>query len=138
MRPAPAARRLVPWLAFFLTLGLALPVLAQDDDFGDWDDDEEEEAGFSAYIGDVGNRASMGANSLLTFAADPFVGVAQPRDEFDELPASRVTKWPVGLVQGTLLSAYRLGMGTMDLLFSWMTPMKIRTTTVLPTWKSSN
>jgi hypothetical protein len=49
----------------------------------------------------------------------------QPREEFDELPLAVATKWPVGFVQGTMLSMYRAAMGSFDIVFAPLTPMKM-------------
>lgn len=122
VRPFPALR--APWLVALCLVALALPAAAQED-FGDWEDDGDDGGGFMDYASAVGNRASMGANSLLTFPADPVMGLVTPREEFDELPAWPVSTYAVGLVQGTLLGAYRVGMGTLDLAFSWLTPLKM-------------
>jgi len=122
VRPSPALR--APWLVALCIVALALPVAAQED-WGDWEDDSDAGSGFGEYASDVGNRASMGANSLITFGADPFVAAVFPREEFHELPMWPVLTYPVGLVQGTLLAAYRAGMGTLDLAFSWLTPLRM-------------
>lgn len=121
-RPLPARR--APWLVALCIVALAVPVAAQED-WGDWEDEGDEGGGFASYASDVGNRASMGANSLITFAADPVMGFATPREEFEELPAWPVSTYAVGLVQGTLLGAYRAGMGTLDLAFAWLTPLRM-------------
>lgn len=121
----PLSALRAPWLVFLCVFALALPIAAQED-WGDWEDQGGESGGgFGAYASDVGNRASMGANSLLTFLADPVMATVKPRAEFDELPAAPVSPYVVGLVQGTLLGAYRASMGTLDLVFSWLTPMRM-------------
>ena len=122
VRMSPALR--APWLVALCIVALALPAAAQED-WGDWEDDGDAGSGFADYMDDVANRASMGANSLITFAADPVMATIFPREEFHDLPMWPVMTYPVGLVQGTLLSAYRAGMGTLDLVFSWLTPMKM-------------
>jgi hypothetical protein len=113
------------WLVLLLTLSLAVPALAEDDD--DWDDDEEEEEseGWAGYGETVGNRYLMGVTSVATFLGDPPMEVVFPQKEWDDLPLAFVSKRVVGLGQGLLLSAYRAGMGTLDLVFAPLTPMKM-------------
>lgn len=120
------------WIALLLVWSLALPAVAQDEGETDWDDpeawdewDEDEGGGFADYADSVGNRYLISINSILTWPADLVMSTAQPRDEFDELPAAAVSKYPVGLLQGSLLAAYRLGTGVFDLLFAPLTPMKV-------------
>ena len=119
-------RPLAWWLVMLLTLCLAVPAVADDDD--DWDDDEdfeEEGATWDEYWEEVGNRALMGVTSLATFPGDPPMEFAFPQDEWDDLPLSIVTGRVVGLCQGVLLSTYRAGMGTMDLVFAPVTPLRM-------------
>lgn len=114
------------WLVLLLTLSLAVPALAEDDD-DDWGEEEEEDAsgGWAEYGETVGNRYLMGVTSLATFLGDPPMETAFPKKDWEELPLSVVTSRLVGFGQGTLLSAYRAGMGTLDLLFAPVTPMKM-------------
>jgi len=122
----PLSALRAPWLVLLCLLAFALPIAAQED-WGTWEDEGGGDGGggFGAYASDVGNRASMGANSLLTFLADPVMSTVKPRAEFDKLPATPVSPYVVGLLQGTLLGAYRATMGTLDLAFSWLTPMRM-------------
>ena len=87
--------------------------------------EEEEEGAFAEWGKRVGNRYLMGVNSLVTAPADPVMSTVNPPKEFDDLPLGAGTKYPAGFVAGTMLSAYRFGMGTMDLLFAPLTPMKM-------------
>ena len=125
--PLRALSKVTPLVIALVTLCLALPAAAQDDDWDDWDDDESEDGGsaFGEYWSNVVNRLGVGANSVATFPADPVMGTVTPLEEFDDLPAGVVTKYPVGLVQGTLLSTYRGAMGTLDMLFAVITPFKM-------------
>ena len=116
-------RKFALWLVFLLTLTLALPVVAQDDD--DWDEDDWEEDEGGEYWSAVGNRYLIGINSLATFLADPVMSTVEPREEFDELPLAPVTKYPVGLVQGTMLMAHRAYTGVLDIAFAPLTPMRM-------------
>jgi len=90
--------------------------------------DEAKEAEYRAAWLDYGksvlNRYGVGFNSLLTFPADPIMDFVKPREEFDKLPASMVTKYVAGLGQGVLLSLYRASMGAFDVVFAPLTPMK--------------
>lgn len=137
--------KLAPWLVILLVLGLAWPVLADEDvteeddqsvleeqleDISvedDWSDIEweDEESGFTAYRNTVSNRFKIGVNSLATFPADPVMSTVEPRDEFDELPGAKVTKYPVGFLQGVMLMAYRAGMGTLDVVLAPVTPFRM-------------
>jgi len=120
--PLPWLRSWALWLAFILCTALALPALAQDDEDLE---DEEEESAWAEYGSEVRNRSLMGVNSLATFPADPVMSTVEPRDEFDDLPGAVVTKRFVGFIQGVLLGTFRACTGTLDVLFSPLTPMKI-------------
>jgi len=111
------------WLGLVLSMLLAMPVLAQ----GVYDDagEDEDQTALGAYGSEVSNRFLMGANGFITFPADPAMATVQPREEFEELPLPVVSKRVVGFFQGTLLGAYRLGMGTLDMLFAPLTPMRM-------------
>jgi hypothetical protein len=123
-RPAQRKVRLSSARASLVRIGvcvllvalLALPAWSQDDD---------EPGALAEYGSTVANRALMGVTSLVTSPADPVMAVVEPREEFERLPVAVVTSRVVGLVQGTLLGAYRLGMGTLDLLFAPLTPMRM-------------
>lgn len=111
------------WGVLVLCLAFALPVLAQgvyEDQGGD-----EDQGALAAYGSSVGNRFLMGVNGLLTCPADPALGTVQPREEFDALPVAVVSKRVVGLLQGTLLGAFRAGMGVFDMLLAPVTPMRM-------------
>jgi len=86
---------------------------------------EETAAAWKEYGNSVGTRYLVALNSLVTFPADPVMGTVSPREEFDELPLSVATKYPVGFVQGSMLSVYRAVMGTFDVVFAPLTPMKM-------------
>jgi hypothetical protein len=111
------------WIAFILSTAVALPALAQ----GVYDDggDEGEQSAFEAYRSNVSNRFLVGVNGLVTFPADPAMGTVQPREEFDDLPLAFASKRVVGLLQGTLLGAYRAGTAPLDMLFAPLTPMRM-------------
>ena len=79
------------------------------------------------------NRYKIGLTSFVTFPADPVLSTYEPDEEWEDLPLSVVTKWPVGLVQGTLLGAYRATGGVFDLIFAPVTPMKM--TSPEPRWE---
>ena len=120
--PSPRLRSWALWLAFILCTALALPALGQDDEDLE---DEEEESAWAEYGSAVRNRSLMGVNSLATFPADPVMSTVEPRDEFDDLPVAVVTKRFVGFIQGVLLGTFRACAGTLDVLFSPLTPMKM-------------
>jgi hypothetical protein len=107
-----------------LSLVVAFPAAAQDD----WDDDSDDGGGdrfeaLNEYGDAMGNRFLVGLNSWLTFPADPILGLVTPRAEFSDLPGAVITKYPVGLMQGVLLSGYRVVMGFADMTLFWLTPM---------------
>ena len=118
-------RSVTRWLLVLLVVALAAPAAAQDD----WDDDSDDGGGsatveaLNEYGDDIGNRFLIGLNSWLTFPADPILGLVTPREEFNELPGGKVTKYPIGLIQGTLMAGYRLFMGFGDLCLFWLPPM---------------
>ena len=87
--------------------------------------DTAEDDAYEQYGKKVGNRYLMGVNSLITAPADPVMSTVSPPEEFDELPLAAGTKYPAGLVAGTMLSVYRIGMGAMDILFAPLTPMRM-------------
>ena len=122
-------RRFLIWLAFLLACGLAMPALAQDDDWDEWEDDEEwedEEGAAGEYFSVVGDKFLMGLNSLITWPADPVMGYVEPIEEFDEweeMPVGFISRRMLGFLQGTLLGVYRLCMGPLDMLFAPITPM---------------
>jgi hypothetical protein len=70
------------------------------------------------------NNLYAGINSLVSFYADPFVMVVIPPDEFEELPAHKVTGRILAIPAGTLLSAYRVMMAAFDIAFTpfWVFP----------------
>jgi len=95
-------------------------------DAGDeaWDEDEPEpENAVANYVDNVGNRFLTGLNSVLTFPADPVMSTIHPLEEFDSLPGAVVTRYFLGLGQGTLLGVYRLTTGALDLAFAIFTPV---------------
>lgn len=74
----------------------------------------------------VGNRYMVGANSLITFPADPVMDTVKPREEFEELPlADFGPKYVAGLGTGVMLGIYRAGTGAFDVLWAPITPMKM-------------
>lgn len=113
-------RKLAWWLVLMLTLTLAFPVLAEDEE-----EEEEEPGALAEYGAEVGNRYLMGVTSIATFLGDPPMEAAFPEEDFNELPGAVVTKHVVGLGAGLLLSVFRASMGTLDLLFAPLTPMKM-------------
>jgi hypothetical protein len=126
-------RKLVLCFAFPVSTMLSLPALAQDGDSGSErgrpvirtplvpaDDDDGE-----GYGDAVNNRLQIGLNSVITFPADPVMSTYQPDEEWNDLPFSVVTKYPVGFFQGTLLMLHRATAGTFDLLMAPVTPMRM-------------
>jgi hypothetical protein len=135
----------VRFVAALAVLCLAEPALAEDDVIAEPEvelevesledkaaeaaakeaEDEESAAAWKEYGSSVGTRYLVALNSLVTFPADPVMGAVTPREEFDELPLGVATKYPVGFLQGSMLSVYRAAMGTFDVLLAPLTPMKL-------------
>lgn len=70
------------------------------------------------------NNLLVGINGLLTFAADPVMGVISPPEDFEELPGHQVTGRVLGLFSGTLMGGYRAMMASVDIIFTpmWVFP----------------
>lgn len=125
------------WLALLLATAVAQPCLALEDEdvpssrIGPTiqvpaaPPEEEEDGAWSEYGAAVRNRYLIGLNSFITFPADPVMSTVSPDEEWDELPLSVVTKYPVGLVQGSMLMALRASMGTLDLVLAPVTPFRM-------------
>lgn len=132
MRRCSRARVFPIWLAVVLAtsygLGLRVARAAQADSPDPVEEvgfEQEDDSALAEWSKSVGNRYLMGLNSLITFPADPVMSTVQPAEELDELPLAPATRYPVGFVQGTMLSMYRASMGALDLLFAPLTPMKM-------------
>ncbi len=82
-------------------------------------------ADFAEYAGNVTAKAKTGLNGLVTFPADLVMATAAPREEFEEMPGGVALRFPLGLVQGTLLGAWRAVSGVWDLSFCWFTSMEL-------------
>jgi hypothetical protein len=109
-------------LALQITVLVFVPWISRAD-AGDeaWDDGEPEKA-VANYEENVGYRFLTGLNSVLTFPADPVMSTIHPLEEFDSLPGAVVTRYFLGLGQGTLLGVYRLTTGALDIAFAIFTP----------------
>ncbi len=70
------------------------------------------------------NNFLAGIQGLATFPADPVMDTITPPDLYEDLPAYPVTGRFFGFFQGTLLGAYRLGMGVFDVALTplWILP----------------
>jgi hypothetical protein len=66
----------------------------------------------------------VGLNGVLTAPADPVLGFADPPASFQELPMQEVSGRILGLVQGSLLGAYRAASGLVDIVATslWVVP----------------
>ncbi len=69
---------------------------------------------------DMGNRASVGLNGLLTAPADPVYFAMEGSEVFSKLPAAKFTGPVVGVFAGVAQMTYRVFTGTFDLAFSWV------------------
>ena len=104
-------------LAAVLVLVL-VPALASAQYFED--DEEEGPHPVVAWAQDMGNRASVGFNGILTAPADPFMFAAGGDETFEELPGAAVTGRFVGFLAGVSQMPYRIGMGAFDIALAWM------------------
>lgn len=70
------------------------------------------------------NNLRAGVNSLITFPADPVMGVVSPPELIEDMPGFPVTGRVVGLFGGTLMGLYRAAGGVYDLVFFpfWIIP----------------
>ena len=72
------------------------------------------------WVDDMGNRASVGLNGILTAVVDP-VRFAEEGDEvFGRMPAPAYTGRVVGAFAGLAQMTYRVFTGTFDIAFSWV------------------
>jgi hypothetical protein len=101
------------WLALLsgalLALWLASPASAQDDE-------DEEPGAFREYLSERGNNFKGGLNGFLTWPADPVMATTEAKELFEGWwpPFNYVTAFFAGTLQGL----YRLGMGTVDMVFT--------------------
>jgi hypothetical protein len=72
----------------------------------------------SEYFSATGSHFLTGLNSVITAPADPVMNVVTPPEEYQKLPAGEYTGRFVGMLQGTFMLAYRMGMGTLDMVLS--------------------
>jgi hypothetical protein len=63
-------------------------------------------------------RALLGLNGIITAPADPVRHVVYPLEDYVEVPGFPVSGHVLGLFSGTLLAAYRVAGGALDLAFS--------------------
>ena len=87
-----------------------------------FEDDEDEEEGphpVVAWALDGANRMSVGWNGILTAPADPVMFAIEGEEVFESLPAPAYTGRAVGFFAGVSQMAYRLLMGTFDVVFCW-------------------
>ncbi len=70
------------------------------------------------------NSLLAGLNGLATFPADPVMSAVDPPEAFDGMFGEPVTPHFFGFFQGTLLMAYRVTMGVLDIAFFplWVFP----------------
>lgn len=109
-----------PGFAFatlLLTLFLANAASAQF-----FEDEVDEDARHPAleYVIDMGNRASVGFNGVLTSPADPIMFAIEGDEIFETLPAPAYTGRAVGFLAGGFQAPYRILMGTFDFVFCWV------------------
>ena len=69
---------------------------------------------------DMGNRASVGVNGVLTAPADPVYLAMEGSQVFDKLPAATYTGPVIGVFAGIAQMSYRIFTGTFDIAFSWV------------------
>ena len=69
---------------------------------------------------DMGNRASIGLNGIITAPADPVYFAMEGSEVFSKLPAAKFTGPVVGVFAGVAQMTYRIFTGTFDLAFAWV------------------
>jgi hypothetical protein len=80
---------------------------------------EEGEGSFiSNWANHVRNTFLAGVNGVITWPADPVMLTVNPTEEMSSLPGGVVTGRLVGFGAGTLLGAYRLTMGALDMVLA--------------------
>lgn len=72
------------------------------------------------WSGDMGNRAAVGLNGMLTAIVDPIAFAEEGDEVFSRLPAPAYTGRVLGAFAGLAQMTYRLTMGAFDLGFSWV------------------
>jgi uncharacterized membrane protein YfcA len=110
VRPTGKPTWLALLFAVLLTLWLAVPAFAQDDD------EDEEPGAFREYLSERGNNFKGGLNGFLTWPADPVMCTTEAKELFEGWwpPFNYVTAFFAGTFQGL----YRMGMGTFDMVFA--------------------
>ncbi len=81
-------------------------------------------ADLAEYGSNVTAKARTGLNGIVTFPADPVMATTSPRKEFSEMPGGVALQYPMGLMQGAVLGAWRAASGAWDLAFCWFTSME--------------
>jgi hypothetical protein len=80
------------------------------------EEEEAEEGFFSRWGNHVRNTFLAGVNGVITWPADPVMLAVEPTEEMRDMPGGVVTGPVVGFFAGTLLGAYRLGTGALDMV----------------------
>ena len=69
---------------------------------------------------DMGNRASIGLNGILTAPADPVYFAMDGSEVFSTFPAPKFTGPVVGVFAGVAQMTYRVFTGVFDVTLSWV------------------
>jgi len=99
----------------FITLALLASTAMATSAAADFSDFTES---MGDYFSRVGSQFLTGFNGLVTSPADPVMNVVDPPEEYTEFPGGPVTGRFFGMVQGTLMFAYRSGTGLLDMVLS--------------------
>ncbi len=105
----PSTRKTFITLALLASTGMATSAAADFSDFTE---------SMGDYFSRTGGHFLTGFNGLVTSPADPVMSVVTPPEEYAKLPAGAVTGRFFGMIQGSLMMAYRSSMGLLDMVLS--------------------
>jgi len=105
----PSKRQLFVTLALLVSTLIATGASADMSEFGE---------SLSEYFSATGSHFLTGLNSVITAPADPVMNVVEPPKEYQELPLGEVSGRFFGFLQGTVMLAYRTGMGALDMVLA--------------------
>lgn len=105
----PSMRQHIITLALLASIAFATSAAADMAEFGE---------SLGEYFSSTGSHFLTGLNSVITAPADPVMSVVTPPEEYETLPASVVSARFFGMMQGTIMFAYRTGMGALDMVLA--------------------
>ena len=105
----PSMRHLFITLALLTSTATATGASADMSEFGE---------SLSEYFSATGSHFLTGLNSVVTAPADPVMSTVDPPEEYETLPAPEFSGRFIGFFQGTIMLAYRTGMGALDMVLA--------------------